>query len=363
VSKFPPPKFYATDKDVHDLFSRISADDLLTIAKSRGIILSHSTSKDSVVSYLARQTYSHQQLRAALAFIESDEKEEKVTPSKVDSKADLTEIAQAFEKVRENRKDPDERMTISQRDTGELEVKVNYTHVDVSQATLRQVKAKEITFVVSKAGDVADFTYNNNPKAAEIYAEVKNVIKGEAPISITECVSLKGVTDPGKRVQFFIELMNGMLGFRLRSVPYVKAERMGALSGESTADEAEKENVEEMVKKMALTGGSVWNSPEFSTMVKNGFFVYNARWLGTELDGENRNIEFDAGFSTGDCLDFSIRVLGVYKRKDDGLLEKKLTPLSQAEREKLRRVVQDSAFEALEKIRTPQDQPKAPQRS
>lgn len=149
--------------------------------------------------------------------------------------------------------------------------------------------------------------------------------------------------------------MNGINGFRLRAVRDIKAERMSPSVAQSSQedDEESKEQLEDMVKKMALVGGSVWTSPEFATMVERGFYVYNAKWLGTEIEGDNRIIEFDAGFSTGECNDFSVRVLGVFKRKESGELEKKLTQLTVEERELLRGVVQNSAFEAIEKILPP----------
>ena len=350
MSKFPPPKFYATDKDVHDLFSRLSAEALISLARGRGLMVSHLWQKDSIVAYMARQMHSLPQLQTALKLMERDEREEKATPSKLQVTADVPEIAQAFERVRDERKDPDERMRITQRPTGELEVKVEYTHLDLSKATLRQRVTKEVTFLVNKNGDVANFSYNNNAKAAEIYSEVKKVLKGDSPNEITESVSLSSIPEPKQKVQFFLELMNGIQGFRLRAVRNVKAERSKSDKSGSDEEEAEaKERVEDMVKKMALDGSSVWTSPEFASMIKNGFFVYSARWLGTELEGANRVIEFDAGFSSGECLDFAVRVLGVYKRKDDGTLETKVTPMSATEKESLRAIVHDSAFEAVEK--------------
>lgn len=355
MSKFPPPKFYATDKDVHDLFTKLTTESLLETAKSRGLILSHSAPKDSVVSYLAKQMYSHPQLHQALRLMEREEKEEKATPSKIDADVEVSAVAQAFESVQEKRKDPDEKMVITQRPSGELEVKIQYTHLDFSQATLRQRTTKELTFLVQKTGKVLDFSYNNNAKAAEIYSEVKAILKGEAPTTITEYVSLKGIQNAEKRTAFFLELMNNIEGFRLRSVRDVKAERMSTAHADSDSSDAEgKEELEEMVKKMALTGGSVWTSPEFKAMVENGFFVYNSRWLATEHDGDNRTMEFDAGFSNGECADFSVRVLGVYKRNEHGNLEKKLTPLGATDRERLRTCVQHSAFVAVERIQPAQ---------
>jgi hypothetical protein len=353
MSKFPGPKFFATDKDVHDLLTKLNAESLLQIAKSRGLLLSHNSPKDSVVTYLSRQMFSHPQLLEALKLMEREDKEEKATPSKVDADVDIATVAQAFETVRDNRKDSDERMQITQRPSGELEVKVAYTHLDFSLATLRQRTTRELTFLVKKSGKILDFSYNNNTKAAELYSEVKSVLKGEDPNQITECVSLKGIPEVAKRIQFFFDLMNGIVGFRLRVVRDVKAERMSGFKPEPGDSDAEsKEQMEDMVKKIALAGGSVWTSPEFRNMIKNGFYVYNAKWLGTQIEGENRTIEFDAGFSTGECLDFSVRVLGVYKRNESGDLEKKLTPLDATERESLRSLVQSTAFEAIEKSKT-----------
>jgi hypothetical protein len=354
MSKFPPPKFYATDKDVHDLLTRLNMESLVVVGKSRGLILSHNAPKDALVSYLAKQMFSHPQLHNALKLMEHEEKEEKTTPSKIDADVDMGKVAEAFGRVRDDRKDPDERMEITQRPSGELEVKHTYTHLDFAQTTLRQRTTKVTTFIVQKNGKVLDFDYNNTAKAAEIYSEVKTILKGEAPIAITEFVSLTGVQDNAKRIEFFLNLMNSVAGFRLRAVRDVKAERMAVAQTEGEGSDVDaQEEVEEMVKKMALNGGSVWTSPEFQSMVKNGFFVYNARWLGTELNGENRTVEFDAGFSTGECLDFSIRVLGFYKRNNDGGLEKKLTLLNSTDREAFRSSVQKSAFEAVEKVQPP----------
>jgi hypothetical protein len=326
-------------------------ESLIAVGKSRGLILSHNSAKDVVVSYLAKQMFSHPQLHNALKLMEHEEKEEKTTPSKLDADVEIAKVAQAFERVRETRKDPDERMEITQRPTGELVVKHTYTLLDFAHATLRQRTTKEITFIVQKNGKVLDFEYNNNPKAAAIYSEVKTILKGNDPITITEYVSLNGVQDNAKRIEFFLNLITGVTGFRLRTVSDVKAERMAVVQTEGEDGDADKkEELEEMVKKMALNGGSVWTSPEFQSMVKNGFFVYSARWLGTELTGDNRTVEFDAGFSTGECLDFSIRVLGFHKRNEEGGLEKKLTLLNNTERELFRSSVQKSAFEAVEKV-------------
>jgi hypothetical protein len=351
MSKFPPPKFFATDKDVHDLLTRLTVDALLTVSKSRGLLLSPLWQKDQIVSFLSKQMFSYPQLQEALKWMERDEREERATPSKLDADVDMSAVVQAFEKIRDERKDPDERMGFTSRPSGELEVKIQYTQLDYSQATLRQRTTKEITFLVKKEGNIFDFSYNNNPKAAEYYAEVKKVVKGEKPSLITECVSLAGIQDNGKRVQFFVDLMSGMPGFQLRTVRDVKAERLPTVrqGNENQTDEDGKGKMEDMVKKMALAGGSVWTSPEFKTMVDRGFFVYNTKWLGTESDGDNRVIEFEAGFSSGECLDFAVRVLGLYKRNEHGDLESKISPMNANERENLRSLVHDTAFDALEK--------------
>jgi hypothetical protein len=351
MSKFPPPKFYATDKDIHDLLTRFSAERLIKVSMERGMILSHQTEKFTVINYLSRQMYSHPQLDYLVSQMDKEEKHEKTTPAKLDADLEIDQVAKVFETIRDARKDPDEQMIISHRPSGELEVKVKYTDFDFSQATLRQRTSEEITFVVKKSGNVLDFNFKNNSKAAEIFADVRENIKGGNQPTITESVSLAGINDPAQRTQFFLSLMNGMEGFRLREVKDIKAERFKGLNrGGEEAESAAKEQVETLVRKMALAGDSVWTSPEFLTMTENGFFVYSAKWRGTETEGENRTIEFEAGFSSGECLDFNLRVLGVYNRNSDGNLEIKLSPLSPPQREALRWKMQQSAFDALGKI-------------
>jgi hypothetical protein len=173
--KFQPAKYYADDKDIHDILSspKIAFKKLISLARERGIFISEECQRqEEIVHYMSMLPFSWTQLHEVMDSVEREDKEEKLAPCKVAVKAELEDVHQAVLKVKEMRGEKlGENYSITESN-GRLQVKLTYTEPDFQKARLIQRREKESIIEVVKNGDDFEIRHSQNEKTETILTEI-----------------------------------------------------------------------------------------------------------------------------------------------------------------------------------------------
>ena len=363
MPKFLPSKYYADDKDVHDILSspKISLKMLLAIARHRGIFLSEESPREEVVHYMSMLPFSWPQIQEVMGEIEREDREEKLTTCKIEASAQLDQVEQAFQKMREIRGEAlNENYDVTQTKDGQLLVKVTYTEPDLQKARLIQRRQKEAVFEITKKGDVLGVRHTQNDKTNDILNQIiDSLVAPDAPHKpVRKTIELSGVNNHEHRTQFFLNVFRGMEGFQLREVKDLKVDRLDEIDTADVSDEedepeteASREVLKALVRKIALSGENILISPQYQQMTKDGFFISKAVWTSIETVGAGRLVEFEAEFknATGGS-GFAYQVRGVYDRDSDGEVATSKGDVSDAEKNMLRNCLETAAYASVETI-------------
>jgi hypothetical protein len=358
--KFQPLKYYADDKDVHDILSssRISSKKLLVICRERGIFLSDECTREEVVHYMSMLPFSWSQIQEVMAEIESEDRDEKLTTCQVTARAQMEDMEQAAQKIRETRGEiRAENFDVIQRTDGRLDIKVRYTEPDFQRARLIQRREREAVIEVQKKGDAFEFRHTQNERTNEIVSELLAALTPpdapEKPVRRT--IELSGIKNHEQRTKFFLNLFGGMEGFQLREVRDLKVDRLAEESGSDAEGEDDlqvsEDELKALVRKVALFGENILLSPQYQQLAQAGFFISRAVWTSMETSGNGRLFEFEAEFKDSEnATDFAYQVRGVYERDQDGQISQTRAHVGDAEKNQLRSCLESAAYESLDDV-------------
>lgn len=362
--KFQPSKYYADDKDVHDILSssKIPFKKMLSLARERGIFLSEECQRqEELVHYMSKLPHSWTQLQEIMDAVEREDKEEKLTTCKVVAKAELEEVEQAVQKVRDERGEKlGENYSVTQTKEGRLLVKFVYTEPDFQKNRLIQRREREAVIELEKKGAEFEVRYTQNEITNNVLAEILSALTPpdaqEKPVRRT--IELSGIKSHEHRTQFFVNVMGGMEGFQLRQVKDLKVDRVAEDSDDVGKEVAEKEETEvkgdqlrALVRKVALSGENILLSPQYQQLAKDGFFISKAIWTAAEIIGAGRLFEFEAEFKEPEkASHFAYQIRGVYERDKDGELSKIRSYVNEIEKTQLKQNLENAAYESVEKV-------------
>jgi hypothetical protein len=363
MPKFQPSKYYADDKDVHDILSspKIPLKKLLSLCRQRGIFLSEECPREELVHYMSKLPFSWLQIQEVMGEVEREDREENLTTCKLNSNGHLDAVEQAIQKVRENRGEAlSEVYDVTQTKEGRLQIKVVYTEPDFQRARLIQRRQKEAIIEIEAKGKDLDVRHTQNEKTQDILAELQSLLTPPdgADKPVLRTIELSGIRNHKQRTKFFINLFSGMEGFQLREVRDLKVD---LLTGEEANDPAQpeedqelrmsKEALKALVRKVALSGENILLSPQYQQLAKDGFFISKAIWTSMETAAKGRLFEFEAEFQNPQSAsDFAYRVRGMYDRDKDGELVKAKTHVDDSEKDQLRSCLEAAAYASIENV-------------
>lgn len=364
-------KYYADDKDIYDLLSspNLPLKRILQVARERGLFLSDETPREEVINYVSRLPFNWQQLEGLISSIEKDDRAEKKSTLLVQAKggpsADLSRIAG---EIREARGElHGEVYSITTDPDGRTLIAVRYTELDALKTRTLQRREKELQIEVEQRDKEVSFRYDSNPRAEFIMDELVQRLSPPDTEPLKKCtVELCGIRDHEKRIQFFVDLMRGIEGFRLRDVKDLKVERFSAVAEaeeetEEGADagerakrretERKKDEMKGIVRHMALSGESLLTSPQYNQLKQDGFFISKSIWDSFETNGKGRVFEFEAEFKDPqEGRGFCYTVRGVYDRDNDGELKSTRRAVLGSDKHDLLRRLEDAAFTAANTV-------------
>jgi hypothetical protein len=366
--------YFADDKDLHDLLSaakqRVTIAKLLELARSRGLCLSASESRESLVAQIARLPHGWHELVALWDATDSAERREKLSSCKLAGGFSGKDIFDAAEMVKDDRLgDRGEVYDIQQLEKV-VRVTVKYSDLDTSKTRLAQRNQREFTIEFEKVDGGFRVRHEAQERAHEVLAAIEDVLTKATPGTADTTrvnVELGAIRKPAQRTAFFLKLIKGLSGFTLEDVKAVRGSRLSKASDEEESeqtegeehvdDEREEFDAEEAsfvteVKRIALHGDGILGSPQYKQLFEHAFFVSSIVWTSTETTPDGVRAEFDASFSNPEeGTGFTYAVRKLWERGTSGELKKgKASPAKVREDKRLVRLLEEAAHAAMTEV-------------
>jgi hypothetical protein len=228
---------------------------------------------------------------------------------------------------------------------------------------------------VELEGDHFKVRHHENARALEILEAIEKKLlpATEAPRARHEIV-VSGLSS-AQRSQFFVEMARGIAGYELKDERGLQVDR--PLDGDSDEEDEEDEPVEQavagngaksvsdrgkkeakeqlkgLVKRALLHGTSLLMSQEYQAYSKSGYSLSKLIWTVKPKVGQGAMVEFGAEFRDGQAgTGFRYKVFGKFECYDDGTFAKSRRGVTGVERNTLLALLEDSAYSALEQVKT-----------
>jgi hypothetical protein len=363
-------KYCATDKEIYDLLmsakQRVNETALHEMAKARGIYYSPRESREALASQISLLTHDYAALEEVLGQSESRNRAERVTSVTLTGKItneEIKEVVAAFQ----SETTTDQKVLSHQEGEGKYVMQVQYSELDFAKTRLLQRRQREADIRFEIQEDKTIVRLPANPKAKAIVEEIRSrLITKKAEDVPRESIEITDLS-PIARTEFFTKLITSLEGHSLQNVSNVKVqsgfhlpelddstEEDGA-GPPQAADEETAEAEEAMlavVDNVALHGQSLLASQEYQNLRAKGFYITSITWISNQTESPYNRVEFDAGFEEPmEGKEFRYNVRGIYRRNSKGDLTKTLRPLTDAHKQVIFPVLEQTARKVLAELR------------
>lgn len=353
---------YFNDKDIADVLAnpRFSDRALLKLAQGSGIVFNPHEHKSFLVSYLSRMPFDWRRLQEVAKQLERPEREERRGVTRLDRDVTSDEMEAAIETVKAARSGNREDFKV-EKVADRFIVRGKFIEIDHSKTKALQREEKEYAIEIDPTSAQPSIQFTHNPKAREFVADLIKQLKPGPDAEIESPIDLGAIKDPAMRTEFFLKLRRLMPGFRQIDVQDIKVDRRVEEPVESDAENDETEDTDEqaqeeakaMVKSAAFQGHSLLSSELYQKMREMGYYVYRMQWSSIETDSSGRLMEFEAGFENPILANsFHYDVKRVFPNEQDKTAGLTQLEVTNRQRDRVRRLIVDAAYQALEEIRT-----------
>jgi hypothetical protein len=356
--------YCATDKEIYDVLmsakQRITSSIILELAKDRGIFYASKDSRESLVNSLSLLPHDYYDLNIILDHREHAGRAEKVTSVTLKTALTIEEIRNV---VREyiDESPSDEKVNCHGKGTDQFIVNVKYSDIDYGKNRLVQRTPKEAAIEFNVEDDKTVIRMPANLKAKEIFEKIKNKLdtikKSDIQIDL---IDISEFSTSESRTEFFTLLISNLKDFELDNVTSVKVETINKETGEDELDFEDDQNKEEakqealaLVRNVALKGETLLASEEYQNLTKNGFFITAIIWRSKRTSPPHHIVEFEAAFEEPEAgKGFKYSVRGTLNYMCNGEYTKTLRPIEANDKENYLSLIEQSAGEAINNIRT-----------
>ncbi len=353
---------YFNDKDIADVLSnpRFGERALLKLAQSTGIVFNPKESKSFLIAYLSRMPFDWRRLQEIAKQLERPEREERRGVTRLDRDVTSDEMEAAIETVKAARSGNREDFKV-EKVGDRFIVRGKFIEINNSRTKALQREEREYVIEIDPTSAQSSIQFTHNRKAREFVSDLIKQLKPEPDAEIESPIDLGAIKDPALRTEFFLKLRRLMPGFRQLDVQDIKVDRRVEESAQADSDDDEAEDSDEqsqeeakaMVKSAALQGHSLLTTELYQKMQEMGYYVYRMQWSSIETDSSGRLMEFEAGFENpilANSFHYDVkRVIPNEQDKTAGLTQLEVT---NRQRDRVRRLLVDAAYKALEEIRT-----------
>ena len=188
----------------------------------------------------------------------------------------------------------------------------------------------------------------------EMVEKVTDIIKEktESEDVVVRRITLEGINSPEARTFFFIQLIEGLEGYKLENVKQVDIRHPKAGQPLDESEEDDSSEISGYIKNAVLNGEGVHISKQFKQFHDQGYHITKITWTVIDETPGGNKVELLAFFQdTLRCTDFKYQVKSIYKSKD-GAFEFNLTGRSPSNEEKkvLTKLLEDASQAASDKV-------------
>ena len=353
--------YYPDDKDLYDFLSATKAtpDVMLAFLRKRGIYVGSGVSREHLCDSVSLLYLSWPSAEELVDSVNVRDLEESTAVTNYRWAGDFERVAEALDRVVERRRDRDREHYVVNPSLNEIGVTVTYVDVETGKTRLLQQREKQLQFTVERQESGFRIRHDAIPRAVAIIetlvGELSQPQDGEKEQIEGTTIDLSSVTTAKARVSFFKKMMDTVAGINLREVTHVRVERIA----DNLIEESEisDEEAQETVQRVIIYGSRLWQTPEFQRLVDKHFFVSHATWRSELATPEREHIDISAGFQEpNECRAFHYKILGIYKRDEDGNLSDARVRVTGQTQKQLSEAVEAAAESALEDVLAEQQQ-------
>lgn len=346
--------YSVTDKALFDGLNqhKITTNHIVDMFLKRGVLVSKSTSKQSLASSFCRyhhDYYDHQNIAEVLGMTP---RKEKTTSSFLETKSNQDDFWQAAEELKESIIKNNDQCNIY-HDSGKIIVDITYSSLHYEKSEFNQVvKKNEKIEIIS--GDDNSFIIRrpDNEQFDRYVDEVINNIDATEQDIVKKEINLFNVPDPKLRSKFFIKFVEGIQNYNLRNVSDVFVFNPDCQYNSDDIANIEDDDIPE-IKKVSLKGKSVLDSQELKDLFDRGFYIWKIRWALEEDLADPDIFEFEAQFRDMENFNgFSYISKGYWKYKGNAEYNKNKSQLDQDKNSHFITLFERSALEIMESIQT-----------
>ena len=317
--------YYLDDKDLSDLFEtqNLAPRFLLRFARRRGLFLSDKASKEDLVRALCMAPISWEDVAVIADAINADDRDTNQMTVQLTSGVDFEGLPGALERVKTWLEANQEVPTLTKTGDNFYRLDVHFVEVQPQRTRPLQRVERHVTIEVEQIEGRLDIRHSEHAHAKKIVRKLVAEIPNEQDEKKCErTVSLWSIRDPLLRIKFFTDLIDGVAGFALSEVTDLQVDhRFPEQDGtdEEAARQDDEERIAGLVKRAVLSGERLLNSQFYYELRDSGYYIGSIKWVANEVGGDQRQIEFSAGFKDPIlATDFVFDVRRVARREKDG---------------------------------------------
>jgi hypothetical protein len=219
-----------------------------------------------------------------------------------------------------------------------------YTKADLTKNVLSQNIPKTAEIEIKRTEDNKLLIRSNNDEQAhKIVSILKDRLKENNKETYDEfIISFAALTDPKARTDFFLKLINDISGYKTVDMKSVAVSKSDASSFDQD-DELDEQTLG-YIKRVMLDGGSVHQSKELTSLLKEGFYITKIEWTMESKLTTGDKIDLYSEFkNTNNCSNLIYALQRVYTRNDDGTFKSTGKTASHIENSQILSKIESSA--------------------
>ncbi|AGC44560.1 hypothetical protein MYSTI_03248 [Myxococcus stipitatus DSM 14675] len=359
--------YYADDKDIYDLLQNhqktVTKRELLELARSRGVFLSHVDSYDELADFISSLTFDWPNLSKLYDLIHTTDRTEKTTSSVLTSKITTPQLSNILNHISNTRQeDGSEAYRITQSPNA-ISVEVTYSEVpDPARSRLEQRRERKLVIHVETKDDGLHIRHEANKKAEEIVSAISTAIEKKTGNKVEQArIELSGIRSPQDRTAFFLALMKQVRGYKLSNVTDVSVDKLGTNPDDERNSDEPPEGIERVrtredikmtgVVKSWIKGENLLQTKHYQDLTHDEFFISHAVWIVEREKGAPQQIIFEAEFGNPQsATNFRYALKGTREPRKDGYWKKTITPIKESDKGELSLLIEEAARVALRMI-------------
>lgn len=343
---------FADDKDIQDLLlsSKLGKPKLLQLAQRRGIVLSKESSREQLVSSIARMPHSWSQLSELLDLTSTADRSDKRTCAHLPGDFTIDGLNNVLAELKDGREHTDgEAWDVVQSGKNQFKISATFTEVDPSKTRLAQLSQREIAIEIEKTDAGLQVRHSARERGTSILQGIVSALSESTGRDVrAQIIDLSEIRDPDIRTAFFINLSRGVASYDLAEILNVRGSRIPQPGSDIPNDDsAAQEDFSRSVKKIILSGRKIDQSPEYKRFSESRFFISEMTWTVVDPKTNGIMVEFEAGFSEDESArSFYYSVKRVHEKNKDGQIKTAYTRPSGDRLRALSQALEAAASEA-----------------